>query len=294
MNDQAQHLRELINVRRDELKASHNMQIITVTSGKGGVGKSNFSTNFALWLKKLGKRPIILDADFGLANIEIILGEKPRYNLSHFINEKCPLSEVITQSRHGIPFISGGSGIKEMSFLSVSEIEHISEKLMELSTIADVLIIDTGAGINEIVMRFCQLADEVYLVVTPEPTSITDSYALLKTLVGQLNIKSTMRLVINKAESQDEAYSVYHKLSYVCNKFLKYTINYTGFIPYDSQVFKAVKEQVPIAIYAPQCKASTAYKQIAYNYIESIQLSKKTVVYKENWVSRFKKLFSTV
>lgn len=292
-SDQAQLLRQLVSgqVESKEEQTKKEMHIITVASGKGGVGKSNFSVNLALALQGLGKNPIILDADFGLANVEVILGEHPKYNLSHLISGECQIKDLVTRSQYGISFISGGSGIRDMNFLPSYQIADISRKLEQLSTLTDILIIDTGAGINDIVVKFCNLADQVYVVVTPEPTSITDSYALLKTLINNFKLHTKVKLMINKADSQKEAHDVYKKLSYVCENFLQYEVDYAGFVPYDEQLFKAVKEQVPIFKYNMRAKASMAYYQIAKAYLVGLgeQLEKEDI--KENWVSRFKRLF---
>ena len=288
MSDLAHLLRQMINNKQEGLEVSNrDMHIITVASGKGGVGKSNLSVNLALALKKMGKNPIILDADFGLANVEIILGEQPQYNLAHLIRGQCDIKSLITQSRHGISFISGGSGIKEMNFLSNYQITKISHELEQLSEFTDILIIDTGAGINDIVVKFCSLADQIYIVVTPEPPSITDGYALLKTLIGQFELKSTVKLIINKAESQSEAHEVFKKLSYVCEKFLSFKIEYAGFVPYDEQLFKAVKEQVPLLKYAPHSKASHAYDQMATLCLASLGIAVRKTQIRESWVHRF-------
>lgn len=294
MNDQAQLLRQLVSgqVESKEKHTQNEMHIITVASGKGGVGKSNFSVNLALALKGLGKNPIILDADFGLANVEVILGEHPKYNLSHLINGECQIKDLVTDSQYGISFISGGSGIRDMSFLPSYQIADISRKLEQLSELTDILIIDTGAGINDIVVKFCNLADQVYVVVTPEPTSITDSYALLKTLINNFKLDTNVKLMINKADSQKEAHDVYKKLSYVCENFLQYPVDYAGFVPYDEQLFKAVKQQVPIFKYNVRAKASMAYYQIAKAYLVGLGEKVEREVEKENWVNKFKRLFS--
>ena len=292
-NDQAKLLRQMVDGQSkvSEKSLNREMHIITVASGKGGVGKSNFSVNLALALQGLGKKPIILDADFGLANVEVILGEHPQYNLSHLIKGECQIKDLVTESKYGISFISGGSGIRDMSFLPSYQISEISHKLGQLSGLTDILIIDTGAGINDIVVKFCNLADQVYIVVTPEPTSITDSYALLKTLINNFNLSSRVKLMINKADSQKEAHDVYNKLRYVCDNFLRFPVEYAGFIPYDEELFRAVKEQVPIFKYNMRAKASMAYYQIAKAYLIEIgeQLAKQ--VEKENWLSKFKRLF---
>ena len=293
-HDQAQLLRQMVKGGLEEsVTRQSNMQIITVASGKGGVGKSNFSVNLALALKGLGKNPIILDADFGLANVEVILGEHPKYNMSHLINGDCQIKDLVSESKYGISFISGGSGIKDMSFLPSYRITDISHKLGQLSELTDLLIIDTGAGINDIVVKFCKLADQVYVVVTPEPTSITDGYALLKTLVGNFGLESSVKLMINKADSQKEAHEVYRKLQYVCKQFLNFPVEYAGFVPYDDQLFKAVKEQIPIFKYNLHAKASMAYYQIAKAYLIELgeEVDSQHSMGKENWLNKFKKLF---
>lgn len=290
MNDQAEVLRQMVGINDiNKSEQQDEMRIITVASGKGGVGKSSFSVNLALAMQELGEKPVILDADFGLANVEIILGERPQFNLSHLVKEQCSMKDLVTVSKSGIPFISGGSGIKDMNFLSAYQIEKISSQLAELSTLTNRLIVDTGAGINDIVVKFCTLAHEVYIVVTPEPTSITDGYALIKTLIGQFELDSTIKIIVNKAVSQQEAHEVFHKLYYVTQQFLKRSIEYGGFIPYDEQLFKSVKEQIPVFEYNRQAKSSVAYHQIARMVLgdQVKQISKK-----ENWITRFKKIFS--
>ncbi len=292
MNDQAQQLRNIVSSSRQTEDKKSNMKIITVASGKGGVGKSNFSVNLALCLKEQKKNPIILDADFGLANVEIILGERPKFNLAHLIRQECGLKDLITKSKYDVSFISGGSGINEMIFLPPHKIEQIGESLVQLEELTDTLLIDTGAGINDIVVKFCMLAQEVYVIVTPEPTSITDGYALIKTLKNDFTMKSKIKVVINKASSKEEAHQVFTKLYYVSKNFINAEIEYAGYIPYDEKVFHAVKSQVPIYIYDKKSKASAAYYQISKSISDSkgeeVKLDEKT-----SWISKFKKIFSS-
>lgn len=295
MTDQAQLLRQMMNsAGTNQEPEKSNMHIITVASGKGGVGKSNFSVNLALALQDLGKKPIILDADFGLANVEIILGEHPKCNMSHLIKGECQMTDLITKSKYGISFISGGSGIRDMNFLPSYQIAEISRKLSQLSSYTDILIIDTGAGINDIVVKFCNLADSVYVIVTPEPTSITDSYALIKTLVGNFGLKSDIKVMINKSDSQKEAHDVFYKLSYACKNFLEYHVHYAGYVPYDEQLFRAIKEQVPIFKHNRRSKSSIAYYQIAKAYLTQLgeKIEDGSNQDKEGWIGRFKSLFS--
>ena len=287
MNDQAQALRDLVS---KQSKNNSKMKIITVTSGKGGVGKSNFTTNLALSLKEYGKTPVILDADFGLANVEIILGHRPAHNLSHFIQHKCTFEEVICESQYGVPFISGGSGVKDMLFLSPKEMDTIANELIKLEERTDLLLIDTGAGIKEVVLKCCQIADEVYVVITPEPASMTDGYALIKTLIKDFNITPNFNIVINKAMDKKEAHEIYNKMAYVAGQFLNTSIRYAGYVPYDSKLFEAVKQQQPITQYAPKSPSSEAYRAIGRVLLNLPEPEKQGKI---NWIDKFKKVFSS-
>lgn len=296
MNDQAEQLRKIVSSSKSvENKSveskSGNMKIITIASGKGGVGKSNFTVNLALCAKKQHKNPIILDADFGLANVEIILGERPKFNMAHLIREECELKDLITKSKYDISFISGGSGIQDMMFLPPEKIETIGKAMVQLEDQTDTLLIDTGAGINDIVVKFCMLAHEVYIIITPEPTSITDGYALIKTLKSDFTMQNKIKVVINKAASKEEAHEVFTKLYYVAKNFLKSEIEYAGYIPYDEKVLNAVKSQVPVVIHDPKSKASLAYEQISKKLLfeENIE---ETTQKKTNWLSRFTRIFT--
>lgn len=288
MNDQAFILRDKMAQKQKDTNQV-GMRIMTVTSGKGGVGKSNFSTNLSICMKRGGRKPLVLDADFGLSNVEVILGERPSYHLGHYLEGKCNMDELLCQTRYGVPFISGGSGVKEMLFLDRSQVQRIAEGLSSLEGCADTLIIDTGAGINEIVVKFCEIADELLIVVTPEPASITDAYALIKTLVKRLEVKPVFRVMINKVESLREAQMVYDKLSYVAQQFLAQKLEFGGYIPYDSKLFEAVKRQQPIVAYDPRAKSSQAYHRISHELFDSQQASGSGRGM--NWLDKFKQAF---
>jgi len=270
MNDQAAQLRAIVKKSPTNDKVTGSMaKIITITSGKGGVGKSNTVINIALSLRKLGKKVIILDADLGLANIEVLLGIIPDYNLSNVLSGQKNILEIIEQNEDGISFISGGSGIRELMFLTKEQITHFANSISELEKIVDFILIDTSAGITEAVLSFCKLAHEVVFITTPEPTSITDAYALIKTFQGQYGEDlPRFKLLINKSETSTEAQQVYAKLSSVCRHFLNINIHYMGFIPFDYNVMKAAKLQKPIGKCYPNSSASTAYRNIAISLIE--------------------------
>ncbi len=283
MSDQAQMLRDRVEEGRQAQQSK--MKIITITSGKGGVGKSNFTTNIAMALAKYGKHPIILDADFGLANVEIIYGQRPKYNLTHLINHTCQTKDLLTSTPYGVSFISGGSGVKDMLFLDHGQIDYIGDALGQLETMTDILLVDTGAGINDIILKFSGMADEVYLIVTPEPASITDAYALIKTVTKDFNLDLKVKVVINKASDKQEAHQVFNKINHVSQQFLGIQLHYAGYVPYDTKLFEAVKHQVPVMAYDENCQASAAYQAIARSMLALPQPDKAP------WRTRFKSIF---
>ncbi len=263
--DQASGLRSII--KQSEYVTSRPMaRVITITSGKGGVGKSNTAINLALYFKKMGKRVIILDADFGLANIEIMFGTVPQHNLSDLIYKGMNIKDVITWGPGGVGFISGGSGIAGMSNLSHDYLSYIVQNLAELDAIADVIIIDTGAGISEAVLEFLVASGEIILVTTPEPTSITDSYSLLKALNRHVRFKSDstdIKVIANRVYTKADGENLYRKLSAVVSRYLGLKIEYLGSVPQDQNLSNAVMQQKPVALASPNCKAALAFEEIA-------------------------------
>lgn len=261
--DQAEKLRNII---KKENVIQINSRVITVTSGKGGVGKSNLAINLAIALSRLGKRVVLLDADFGLANVEVMLGVRPVYNLADLMFRSKNLLDIITEGPEGIGFISGGSGIKELTNLTKEQLVNLSLRLEELDKRADIIIIDTGAGISDNVMEFVTLSAEVLLVVTPEPTSITDAYALLKTLDRRPEFareNCNIKLIANKVTGEKEGRDLFEKLSLVAGKFLNLSLEYTGAIPTDGNINKAVMKQKAVTIAYPSSSASKAIYGIA-------------------------------
>ncbi len=262
--DQAQQLRNIIKASMQRNKPL--ARVITVTSGKGGVGKSNTSINLAIQLKKMGQRVIILDADFGLANIEIMFGAIPKHNLSDLIYQGKNIKEIITWGPGNVGFISGGSGIAGLSNLSREYLSYIIQNLEELDTIADIIIIDTGAGISDAVLEFLVASGEILLVTTPEPTSITDSYSLLKALNRHPRFSrgnSQIKVIANRVDSAEEGKDLFHKLNAVVSRYLKLPIEYLGAVPYDNQLSRAVMQQMPVSLQNPAARSAQAYERIA-------------------------------
>lgn len=260
--DQAEQLR-IIKANRQNRPLA---RVITVTSGKGGVGKSNMAINLAIQFRKMGKRVIILDADFGLANIEIMFGAVPKHNLCDLIYKGKNIKDIITWGPMEVGFISGGSGIAGMSNLNRDYLAYIIQNLAELDAIADIVIVDTGAGIADAVLEFLVASGEILLVTTSEPTSITDSYSLLKALYRHPRFREDMtkvKMIANKVEKESEGQILFEKLNAVVTRYLKIPMTYLGYVPMDNQVIKAVMQQSPVSLQNPGSKASVAYEKLA-------------------------------
>lgn len=260
--DQAEQLRIIKKNQQSRPLA----RVITVTSGKGGVGKSNTSINLAIQFRKMGKKVIILDADFGLANIEIMFGTVPRHNLCDLIYQGKSIRDIITWGPMEVGFISGGSGITGMSNLSRDYLNYIIQNLVQLDSIADIILVDTGAGISSAVLEFLVASGEILLVTTPEPTSITDSYSLLKALYRHPRFDeqaTKVKMVANRVSREAEGQILFRKLNAVVERYLKIPMVYLGSVPEDGQLARAVMQQVPVSMQNPGAKSSQAYERIA-------------------------------
>lgn len=262
--DQAEQLRRIIKGSAPPKRPL--ARVITVTSGKGGVGKSNTAINLAIQMRKIGQKVIILDADFGLANIEIMFGAVPKHNLCDLIYQGKSIKDIITWGPMEVGFISGGSGITGLSNLNKDELSYIIENLAELDEMADTIIVDTGAGIADAVLEFLVASGEILLVTTPEPTSITDSYSLLKALSRHPRYSpetTQIRVLANKVTGENEAQALYMKLQTVVERYLKVPISYLGMIPQDPQLARAVMQQMPVSLENPKARSAMAYEAVA-------------------------------
>lgn len=262
--DQAEQLRNIIKANSQPRRSL--ARVITVTSGKGGVGKSNTAINLAIQFRRMGQKVIILDADFGLANIEIMFGAVPKHNLCDLIYQGKNIKDIITWGPMEVGFISGGSGIAGMSNLSKDYLNYIIQNLTELDEMADTIIVDTGAGISDAVLEFLVASGEILLVTTPEPTSITDSYSLLKALGRHPRYSSDasqIKVIANKVSGEAEAEALYAKLEVVVERYLKVPIAYLGMIPQDEQLARAVMQQTPVSLDNPKAKSAVAYEVMA-------------------------------
>ena len=249
--DQADELRKKVEMLKEQAPTS---RVIAVTSGKGGVGKTSISVNLALQLQNMGKKVVIIDADFGLANVEVMLGIRPQYNLADLVYNGKSVEEIITQGPNGIGFISGGSGVQDLVNLDKLSLKKLISKMVKLDSLYDVVIIDTGAGIADSVIEFVISSPEVLLVVTPEPTSITDAYSLLKAVNRKKEFdreQKSIKVVTNRVSNEDEGLEIFEKISIVVSKFLNIHLDYLGYIPQNKGMSSSVLEQKPVLLREP-------------------------------------------
>ena len=267
--DQAEQVRNVIKKKSREASAGC-ARVLTITSGKGGVGKSNVAVNMAVWLRRMERKVIIIDADLGLANVEVMFGAVPQYNLSDLIYRGKSIREIITKGPMDIGFISGGLGIAGLNNLSKDQIVYLVHSLAELNEMADVIIIDTGAGISDSVLEFVLASPEILLVSTPEPSSLTDAYSLLKALYRNpifSRDKTKINVIANKVTSIEEGDAVFSKLNSVVSQFLKGTIDFMGMIPQDQEMEHAVRSQKIVSIEKPSAEVSKAFQILTNNFI---------------------------
>jgi flagellar biosynthesis protein FlhG len=217
-------------------------RIIAISSGKGGVGKTNLVGNLALYFAGINKKVLIIDADLGLSNIDVLLGITPRFNLKHVLNGTKTLNEIVTEGPMGVKIIPASSGVRELTRLTDSQRLRLLSELDQFELPVDICLIDTGAGISDNVLFFCSAAQETIVVVTPEPTSIADAYALIKVLSRDFGEKC-FRILVNTARSDKEAFDTFRKIAIVTDRFLSLSIDYIGYLPLEPGVKDAIMAQ---------------------------------------------------
>jgi flagellar biosynthesis protein FlhG len=237
-------------------------RIVTITSGKGGVGKTNVSVNMALAYARLGKKVVVMDADLGLANVNVILNMIPKFNLYHVIRKQKTMREIMVDTEYGISIVAGASGFSKIANLSEEERQNFIEELNTLSS-ADIIIIDTSAGVSSNVLDFIAAADDAVIITTPEPTAITDAYGIIKIIATEIDsLNMGLKLVVNRAKSVAEAKKVADRMTGIAGQFLNLKVEYLGFIYDDSTVSHAVLRQKPFMVIDPRCKASQCVQHI--------------------------------
>ncbi|GHF80709.1 MinD/ParA family protein [Thalassotalea marina] len=259
MLDQASGLRRM--------QPKNQIKVIAVSGGKGGVGKTNVSLNTSIALAQLGKRVLVLDADLGLANVDVMLGLRVQRNLSHVMSGECELDDIIIEGPAGIKIIPATSGTQSMVDLTPSEHAGLIRAFSDMQTQFDVLIVDTAAGISDMVLSFARAAQDVMLVVCDEPTSITDCYALMKLLSRDHEVFK-FKVVANMVRSPKEGQVLFSKLAKVSDRFLDVALDLVGVIPYDENIRKAVRKQQAIVEAFPDSPASRAFKALAQKVIK--------------------------
>ena len=301
--DQAERLRELVKAKKenetieekDEVFTVPNKKtakIIAVASGKGGVGKSNFTVNVAIELSRLGNRVMILDADLGLANVDIIFGINPKYNLSHFIKEEKDIKDIITETEYGVKVIASGSGVKELVNLSNQQRQQFIEKLSEIENMVDILLIDTGAGISRNTLSFIYASDYSIVITTPEPTALMDAYGLIKvTTLSKQNVP--LKLIVNMVNSKEEAKEIASRVVLLSRRFLNTFVEPYGLIYRDKNVLNSVMAQKPFLVLYPNTKATECIKEIAKRIVSRLN-SIQNIERKEDEVNTglFQRIFS--
>jgi flagellar biosynthesis protein FlhG len=254
IEDQATGLRRMIN--------PEPVRVIAVTGGKGGVGKTNISANLGVALAEMGRRVMLLDADMGLANLDVVLGLHAKLNLSHVMQGESSLQDIIVTGPKGMKIVPGASGIQYMAEMSPAENAGLIHAFSEVANDVDVLLIDTAAGISDLVISFSRAAQEQIVVVCDEPASITDAYAIIKLLNREHGI-SRFRILANMVKSVQEGRDLYNKMCRVTDQYLDVMLSYMGSIPYDEQLRKAVKTQRPVVDAFPRSRVAQAFKNLA-------------------------------
>lgn len=252
--DQATGLRKIVSPKP--------VKVIAVSGGKGGVGKTNVSVNLAASLAKDGKEVLLLDADLGLANIDVLLGLNPAYDLSHVISGERTLEEVIIDGPANIKVIPASSGISRMANLTVKEQAGLIQAFSELGHAIDVMVVDTAAGISDSVINFCSASHEVVVVVCDEPASITDAYAFIKVMSREHKVQR-FQILANMAHTAQEGRELFHKLSKATDRFLDVMLTFMGTIPYDEKLRKAVQHQRAVVDAFPRSPSALAMKRMA-------------------------------
>ena len=290
---QIRFLHNKLNVQKNESLALNPRvpaRTIAITSGKGGVGKTNFVANLGISLARRGKKVLLIDADLGLANIDVLFGIRPKYNLFHVITGQKNISEIIIEGPEGILIVPGGSGITELANLKESERKHFISEMSELEKKVDIILVDTSAGINDNVIYFLKACSEIIVLTIPEPPAMADAYGVIKALsVNDDSLQQIVTLVVNRVSSPAEAKDVYDRLSVVSRRFLNLKIEDGGYIYEDKSVSSSVRAQKPFISAFPYSRAAECIEKIGINLIkDDLKLDFK---HPDKMNERFKKGF---
>ena len=296
MQDQAARLRQLVDKTEYEPQVSAESavpslsalgpRVIAITSGKGGVGKTNITVNLAIALGMTGQRVLVIDADLGMANVDVVLGSMSKKHLLNLLEKDVQLGDVLIKGPYGVNYISGGSGIEKAADFTYEERQRLMQKLNGCGQMADIILIDTGAGLGKNVMDFILAADEVLLITTPEPTALTDAYAVLKAY-SMYAANKNIKLVVNRVYDEVESREVVAKLQQTSTRFLNMPIDCLGYVFEDSAVMKSVRQQQPFLAAQPASVASRCIQGLANSILYG---SKMTV--KRGWKGFLRQIFN--
>ncbi len=272
MENQASELKMLMKEYGGRGGAQHRPRIIAITSGKGGVGKTNISVNMSIAYAQAGKKVLLIDGDLGMANVNVLLNIVPQYNLLHVVNQQKRMEEIVTDTEFGIKFIAGANGFSRIANLTDNELDYFISEFNTLNSF-DIIIIDTAAGISNNVLQFVAAADEVFIVTTPEPTAITDAYGIIKIITTELSLDREMKLqlLVNRVHSGDEGKRIADRIINIAGQFLNYKIEYLGFIYDDPAVAMSVIRQKPFMDVLPSSKPAVCIKHIV-GRVEKMEL----------------------
>lgn len=262
MLDQAESLRKLVH--EDEYKpegSKKKSKIITVTSGKGGVGKSNFVVNLGVFLQSKGKKVLIFDADLGMGNDDVLMGLYPKNNIFDIIFTDLTIKDIIIEGANGVSLIPGGTGLNKIEELTEEQRNIFLDKLGQLEEF-DYILMDTGAGVSKDILAFISASQELIIITTPEPTSLTDAYSLIKA-TDYFKLKDKAKVIVNKAFTKEEGIETYNKFNRAVSKFLKIKVEYLGCILDDRKLVQSVRQQKPFVLLYPNCDASKSIEDIA-------------------------------
>ena len=255
-NEKTRHLKEMMS---DEKKKA---TVLAVTSGKGGVGKTNIASNLSICFAAAGKKVVLFDADLGLGNVDVIMNTDSKYNLMHVLAGNRTLDEIVNIGPAGVETICGGSGIEELANLSKFEIQRVIDDMEAMQNNSDMIVLDTGAGISSTVISFCQSADQVLVVTTPEPSAMTDAYAMIKVLASR-KYSGRINVVVNMASSLAEGKRIYRQLSDVAIRFLDMPLYEAGILCRSEQVLNSVRKRQPVVLNYPKSKTTSAIASMA-------------------------------
>jgi flagellar biosynthesis protein FlhG len=287
MGDQADSLRQVAVSQQPAWRrasGAHQCRVIAITGGKGGVGKTNIAVNLSLAFCEAGARVLLLDADLGLANVDVLLGLNPQYTLQHLVFRKAELEQVLIEGPLGLKVLPGGTGLPEMANLNTLEIVRLLSTLRALERQHDVLVIDTAAGISSAVLRFLIVADDVVLVSMPEPPALLDAYGVLKALNSN-NARGNLYLLMNMVRRVEDGAEAYHILHSVASRYLGAPLHFLGSLPLDPAVVQCVKQQRPFFTHAPHAPISAALRELAAQFLFGI--GQAPVRHQESFFARF-------